>query len=75
MAFESDHHAAYFGGDDCSSNGLEELSTLGRVGSSVWASARNNTIAAMIGGLLAAGFNLSVDGLVEGERELAQQQS
>ena len=26
----------------------------------------------MIGGLLAAGFNLSVDGLVEGERELAR---
>ena len=52
---------------------LEELSTLGRVGSSVLCVLLGTTlVAAMIGGLLAAGFNLSVDGLVEGERELAR---
>ena len=52
---------------------LEALSTLGRVGGSVLAVLLGTTlIAAMIGGLLAAGFNLSVDGLVEGERELAR---
>ena len=52
---------------------LEELSTLGRVGSSVLGVLLGTTlVAAMIGGLLAAGFNLSVDGLVEGERELAR---
>jgi len=52
---------------------LEVLSTLGRVGGSVLAVLLGTTlIAAMIGGLLAAGFNLSVDGLVEGERELAR---
>ena len=52
---------------------LEALSTLGRVGGSILAVLLGTTlIAAMIGGLLAAGFNLSVDGLVEGERELAR---
>lgn len=52
---------------------LEALSTLGRIGGSVLAVLLGTTlIAAMIGGLLAAGFNLSVDGLVEGERELAR---
>ena len=52
---------------------LEQLSTLGRLGGSVLAVLLATTmIAAVIGALLAAGFGLSADGLVQGERELAR---
>lgn len=52
---------------------LEHLSTLGRLGGSVLAVLLGTTmIAATLGALLAAGFDLSADGLVQGERELAR---
>lgn len=52
---------------------LEQLSTLGQLGSSVLAVLLGTTmIAASLGALLAAGFDLSADGLVQGERELAR---
>jgi L-cystine uptake protein TcyP (sodium:dicarboxylate symporter family) len=52
---------------------LEQLSTLGQLGGSVLAVLLGTTmIAASMGALLAAGFDLSADGLVQGERELAR---
>ena len=52
---------------------LEQLSALGRLGGSIIGILLiTTTIAAAIGAGLAAGFGLSAEGLIEGERELAR---
>lgn len=52
---------------------IEDTATLGKIGGLVIGLLLTTTmLAAVIGALLSAGFNLTADGLVQGERELAR---